>query len=217
MHTKGFPMRIIPPSMLKTTTGILFLSAKRARVEIRKLYTRDIYTGLLLPKDVWTLEHVVPQSRVSHPGKKNDLHNLAGLHTKINSSRGNKKFGDPQRLQPNREFKGCMVSKTLFAPKVGKGEVARKCAYMIEQYGDSVDSYNLIDSETMLRWNYIYPPGDDEKRRNDMIYEIQGTYNRFVEDSSILHETLYLQQEESHRIPLLGEGSAQINGFHDAS
>lgn len=209
-------MRVLSSAILKTTTGILFLSAKKAKMEIKKLYPRDIYTGLLLPKDVWTLEHVVPQSRVSHPGKKNDLHNLAGLHTRINNSRGNKKFGDPERLQPSRDFKGCKVSKTLFSPVVGKGEVARKCAYMIEEYGEGIDVYNLIDEDTMMEWNHIYPPGDDEKRRNDIIYEIQGTYNRFVEDSSILHETLYLQRAESDHIPLLGEGSNREHGFHDA-
>lgn len=207
-------MRILTPAILKTTTGILFLSAKKAKMEIKKLYPRDIYTGLLLPKDVWTLEHVVPQSRVSHPGKKNDLHNLAGLHTRINSSRGNKKFGEPEKP---RDFKGCKVSKTLFSPVVGKGEVARKCAYMIERYRESIDVDNLIDNDTMMDWNYMYPPEDDEKRRNEMIYEVQGTYNRFVEDSSILHETLYLQQVESKHIPLPEEGSHRKNGFHDAS
>ena len=207
-------MRILTPAILKTTTGILFLSAKKAKMEIKQLYPRDIYTGLLLPKDVWTLEHVVPQSRVSHPGKKNDLHNLAGLHTRINNSRGNKKFGDPERP---RDFKGCKMSKTLFAPIVGKGEVARKCAYMIEQYGEGIDVYNLIDNDTMMQWNCIYPPGDDEKRRNEIIYEIQGTYNRFVEDSSILHETLYLQKTESDRTPLLEEDSNRNSGFCDAS
>ena len=95
----------------------------------------------------------------------------------------------------------------MFCPIVGKGEVARKCAYMIERYGHSIDIDNLIDNDTIMNWNYTYPPGDEEKRRNELIYEIQGTYNRFVEDSSILHETLYLQQAESTHIPFLGEGS----------
>ena len=207
-------MKILSSSIVKTTTGILFLSAKKSKMEIKKLYPMDIYTGLLLPKDVWTLEHVVPQSRVSHPGKKNDLHNLAGLHTRINSSRGNKKFGEP--VSP-RDFKGCKVSKTLFSPVVGKGEVARKCAYMIERYGEGIDVYNLIDHDTMMIWNDMYPPGDDEKRRNEIIYDIQGTYNKFVEDSSILHETLYFQKVEIKHIPFLGEGSHRKNGFHDAS
>lgn len=197
-------MKILSSDVLKTATSVFFLSSKQARMEIKKLHPKDIYTGLLLPKDVWTLEHVVPQSRVSHPGKKNDLHNLAGLHTRINSSRGNKKFGEPKSP---RYFKGCKLSKNVFCPIVGKGEVARKCAYMIERYGLSIDIDNLIDNDTMMNWNCMYPPSDEEKRRNEIIYEIQGTYNRFVEDSSILHETLYLQQTESTHIPLLGEGS----------
>lgn len=182
------PMRIISPVLLTTTTEILFLSRKRARENIMRLCPRDIYTGMDLTRGVWTLEHVVPQSRIRGPGRKNDLHNLGGLHTRINSSRGNKKFGDP--MNP-RDFMGCKISPTLFSPMMGKGEVARKCAYMIESYGEYIDIPSVIDPTTMMEWNYMYPPRDDEKRRNDLVFDIQGTYNRFVDDSSVLHETLY--------------------------
>lgn len=186
-------MRILSPILLANSAGLLFLSRKKARFEIRGVCPRDLYTGLELSKDVWTLEHVVPQSRIHPPGKMNDLHNLGGLHTRINSSRGNKKFGDPVK---SRDFMGCRVSPTLFSPRVGKGEVARKCAYMIETYGEHIDVPSVIDSDTMIEWNHMYPPEDDEKRKNDFVYELQGTFNRFVEDSSNLHERLYWQDPD---------------------
>ena len=139
---------------------------------------------------------MVPQSRITSPGQKNDLHNLGGLHTRINSSRGNKKFGDPSVY---RDFMGCKVSPTLFCPMVGKGEVARKCAYMIEMYGHHIDSSMLIDWDTMVEWNDTYPPLDDERRKNSLIFELQGTYNRFVEDSSLLQETLCCKEVKNRQ------------------
>lgn len=69
---------------------------------------------------------------------------------------------------------------------MGRGEVARKCAYMASQYGLSVDLPRVISVDTMLEWNERYPPTDDEKRKNDLIYDVQGTYNQFVVDSSEL-------------------------------
>lgn len=162
-------------------------SRKQAREITQILCPHDIYTGGALPKAVWTLEHVVPQSRIKNPGKKNDLHNLGGLHTRINNSRGNKAFGEPAR---SRDFKGCKVSQNLFSPLVGKGEVARKCAYMFEKYGPYIDMRSVISEDTMLHWNDLYPPTDEERRKNQLIYEAQGTFNRFVEDSASLQASL---------------------------
>ena len=182
-------MKVLSPVAITATANLMLLSRRRARTEMIRICPRDIYTGLFLEGPAWSLEHVVPQSRMKGSKGKNDLHNLGGLHTRINSSRGNKKFGEPVRP---RDIMGCKVSPLLFSPMIGKGEVARKCAYMIEIYGDSIDVVNVIDVETMIEWNHMFPPGDEEKRKNDVIFNIQGSYNRFIEDSSSLHETFYL-------------------------
>jgi endonuclease I len=158
----------------------ILLSRKKSREFIKRLYPTDIYTGRALRTGVWTLEHVVPQSRISSPGRKHDLHNLGGLHTRINSRRGNKAFGDPANF---KDLYGCQVSPNLFSPARGKGEVARKCAYMLEQYGELIDMPSVMSQETMLKWNDMFPPCDDEKRRNELIHEVQGSFNKFVEDA----------------------------------
>lgn len=176
-------MRICPPTALLLGVEVAFVSRKVARNITKRLSPYDIYTGAKLSNNIWTLEHVVPQSRVQVPGRKNDLHNLAGLHTRLNSSRGNKAFGEPAKF---REYQGCKISPLLFCPVVGRGEVARKCAYMASQYGDSIDLPRVISVDTMLEWNDRYPPSDNEKRNNDLVYEVQGTYNRFVVDSAEL-------------------------------
>ena len=199
-------MKILSPALFNGATNIVLYSRKEARRQIQIICPKDIYTGRVLDKGVWTLEHVVPQSRITHPGQKNDLHNLGGLHTRINSSRGNKKFGDPSVY---RNFMGCKVSPTLFCPMVGKGEVSRKCAYMIEMYGNHIDSLMLIDRETMMEWNDMYPPLEDEKRKNSLIFELQGTYNRFIEDSSLLQETLYCKEVKNNQNK--GPGTIKIS------
>lgn len=176
-------MRILPPTALLLGVEVAHVSRKVARDITKRLSPHDIYTGARLPSTVWSLEHVVPQSRILAPGQKNDLHNLAGLHTRLNSRRGNKAFGEPANF---RQHQGCKISPLLFCPVVGRGEVARKCAYMASQYGVSVDLPRVISVDTMLEWNERYPPTDDEKRKNDLIYDVQGTYNQFVVDSSEL-------------------------------
>ena len=47
---------------------------------------------------------------------------------------------------------------------------------------------NVIDSNTMKEWNELFPPNDEEKRKNDIIYDIQGNFNRYVEDSTLVFE-----------------------------
>ena len=166
------------------STPIVLLGRKNARIITKKINHSDLYTGKNLNDKIWTLEHVVPQSRVSNDGKKNDLHNLAGIESKLNSSRGNKKFGDC--MYDYKLYEECKLSKKLFEPHFGKGDVARICAYMLETYGDSIDEDNLIDKETLLRWNYENPPCDKEKRKNELIYEVQGNYNRFIDDHNFI-------------------------------
>lgn len=175
---------------LSYVPSIVFFSKKNAREIIHTICQKDLYTGQNLHGRQWTLEHIVPQSRISSPGKKNDLHNLAGVESVLNSSRGNKKFGDS--MISYKLYDECKISKHLFSPYTGKGVAARTCAHMIEIYGGSIDQNEVIDYETILKWNYEHPPSDHEKRKNEIIYEIQGTYNRFIDDHKSLQETINL-------------------------
>jgi len=71
---------------------------------------------------------------------------------------------------------------------MGKGEVSRSIAYMIEQYGDLIDLENVIDIETLMTWNELFPPSDEEKLKNEFVYELQSSYNRFIEDHSLVFD-----------------------------
>lgn len=175
-------------------TPIVFFSKKNAREIIHTICKTDLYTGKILHGRHWTLEHIVPQSLIYTGGKKNDLHNLAGVESVLNSSRGNKKFGDS--MISYKTYEECKISKNLFSPLIGKGDSARVCAYMIETYGGSIDKNNLIEDETILRWNYENPPSDYEKRKNELIYKLQGTYNRFVDNHQSLQEIINIQSSD---------------------
>ena len=50
--------------------------------------------------------------------------------------------------------------------------------YMKDEYG-----FDLRDMLPMLkRWNRLDPPGEHEHWRNERIFELQGTRNRFIDN-----------------------------------
>ena len=172
-------------SLLSYIPTIFILSQKNARDYIMTICKNDLYTGHYLHNKVWSLEHIIPQSRFMDKRKRNDLFNLDAIDVRLNSSRGNKKFGNVIGKDNNY---GCKASKKLFCPPMGKGEVSRVIAYMYEEHGHVIDMENVIDPNTMKEWNELFPPNDEEKRKNDIIYDIQGNFNRYVEDSTLVFE-----------------------------
>ena len=59
-----------------------------------------------------------------------------------------------------------------------KGNIARSLFYMRTEYG-----YPLHGMKSMLkRWNRLGPPGEHEHWRNERIFELQGTRNKFIDN-----------------------------------
>lgn len=135
-----------------------------------------------------------------------DLHNLRPADTNVNSSRGNKFFGDCTLSK----VKSCMVPAHQEAapdtatdfnswtpPAQVRGDVARALLYMAVRYGSEqpsgILSLGLSDSPSMekatmgllsilLQWNDIDPPSDFELLRNTRICSLfQGNRNPFVD------------------------------------
>ena len=126
----------------------------------------DPYTGIIQDLNKCSIEHVVPKSKIPKHMKW-DLNNLLLVDKHINMSRGNKAFG-----------------KGLFIPK-NKGQVARICAHMIDKCEEEnviVNKNNeIIKIETMLEWNDLFPVSDIEKYSNEIIFDVAGTYNEYIE------------------------------------
>ena len=81
-----------------------------------------------------------------------------------------------------------------------KGDIARAMFYMAVRYeGDEINTENLELSDTpnvknaefgklssLLEWHVRDPVDDKELKRNDIIEEIQGNRNPFVDDPTLV-------------------------------
>lgn len=110
-----------------------------------------------------------------------DLHNLYPARLDINRARSNFLFvmieGEP------REFGECDFERDtglrIAEPRpIARGNVARAIFYMHAEYGLPVD-VRMVDM--LKEWNRADPPSCHEMRRNNLIEEVQGTRNRFID------------------------------------
>lgn len=143
------------------------------------------YTGESVEKTadmtVWNREHVWCQSLgwFTESGAGSDLHHIRPCDPSVNSSRGNKTFGESSKYyEPIDEY---------------KGDIARIIFYLMVRYAES-DNYNFADiaeSLTMLlEWNRLDPVSEQEINRNEYIQSIQGNRNPFI-DNSLYAEAIW--------------------------
>ncbi|XP_031738395.1 uncharacterized protein LOC101223221 isoform X2 [Cucumis sativus] len=163
----------------------------------------EIYSQRIVPKSLagkpegWNREHLWPRSYGLRRGPSlTDLHNIHPADTNVNSSRGNKYFGEcqvksPECLKPaSKEAASDTESdKEKWAPpKHVRGDIARAVMYMAVSYGFQLsDSPNKGNNEmgllsTLLKWNKGDPPSREEKLRNDRICKFyQHNRNPFID------------------------------------
>lgn len=135
-------------------------------------------------------EHTWPQSRFSNRhGKdvqKSDLHHLYPTDSQLNGIRGNHTFGevvkDTAQLKCDSGARFGSDGKSrrdIFEPpQVHKGNVARALFYFSIRYDLEIDS----NEEAYLRkWHREDPVDEEEIRRNEEIYKVQGNRNPFID------------------------------------
>ncbi|XP_056176930.1 uncharacterized protein LOC115677344 isoform X2 [Syzygium oleosum] len=151
-------------------------------------------------------EHLWPRSyglidRVS----LSDLHNLRPSDINVNSSRGNKYYGEcaftsAKCLRPANKEAAIDTesdSKRWAPPRQVRGDIARALMYMAVSYGfhqpgggpdlhlsdsPSIEKKEMGLLSTLLRWNKFDPPSREEKLRNDRICKFyQYNRNPFVD------------------------------------
>lgn len=134
-----------------------------------------------------------------------DLHNIRPADVNVNSSRGNKYYGEcitssSKCLRPaNKEAAlDTETDKERWAPPMQvRGDVARALMYMAVCYGfqqpRGIPGLRLSDApnvekremgllSTLLKWNEVDPPSRDEKLRNERICKFyQHNRNPFVD------------------------------------
>jgi uncharacterized repeat protein (TIGR02543 family) len=133
------------------------------------VYTRNSVEGPWSYGGVnWNREHVWPQSKMPGPGNELDNHNLKPCNPSINSSRGNKAYGDST------------TTSTYYPGEPDKGDVSRIIMYMSVRW-DLTISNLILDPELLQKWIVIDPVDAFEANRNTVIEKYQHNRNPFID------------------------------------
>ncbi|VEU80128.1 endonuclease I family protein [Haploplasma axanthum] len=122
----------------------------------------------------WNREHVWPQSKLNG-APKGESHNLRASDVKTNSNRGNDPFAEGSGDYGKR------VSGGYFPGDEHKGDVARIVMYMIVRYPQLNFGNSIGSKEMFLRWHKEDAVSNFEKQRNDVIHDMQGNRNPFID------------------------------------
>lgn len=140
---------------------------------------------------VWSKSHGFP-NRSQHGFT--DAHHLRAADKSCNSKRGSRDFANGG--ERDEECKFHLGSGTVESPDLVKGDTARMMFYMAVRYeGDDGNTPNLelVDRRTetgeplfgklctLLEWHKKDPVADEERKRNDVIYNWQGNRNPFID------------------------------------
>ncbi len=143
----------------------------------------------------WNREHVWPQSLggFGTSGAGSDLHHIRPSDAKLNSTRGNLKYGNVTGGKTAvgsslvNSMVGGWVSGGYFEPLDNvKGDVARICLYVYVRYGTEYSKCSSIttvfrDIDTLLEWCALDPVDTWEMGRNEVVGAIQGNRNVFID------------------------------------
>lgn len=144
----------------------------------------------------WNREHVWPKSLggYSTSGAGSDLHHIRPSDNRVNSCRNNLKYGnvtsgkDATGANGGAGLSGGTYNSSYFEPLDNvKGDVARICLYMYVRYGGE-SQYTCQNITTvfesidvLLEWCEMDPVDTWEMGRNEVIEEIQGNRNVFID------------------------------------
>ena len=169
------------------------------------------YTGAMDSGNYRTnREHVWPKMagsafpETSEAGS--DAHHVRPLNTKLNNTRSNYHFGEVKQSSSARVLQDgplanygtednpdswCYLSGGYFYPAEGyRGATARILFYVQTRWGDrSSLSFTLgkgsakvmSNVDILLKWHLQEPPTEEEVRRNEAVYKIQGNRNPFID------------------------------------
>lgn len=157
-----------------------------------------IYTSYSASMDQWNgwnREHIWPQSLGggNTSGGGADLHHIRPSDASVNSSRGNKKYGEAGTgatakygSNPASGVLGGYYNNTYFEPLDNvKGDVARICLYVYVRWNSAwgADSVTEVfqSVDVLLQWCAEDPVDTWEMGRNEVVGKIQGNRNVFID------------------------------------
>ena len=142
----------------------------------------------------WNREHVWPQSLGggNTTGGGADLHHIRPSDAVVNSTRGNKKYGNTNGgtakygSNPASGYLGGYYNSTYFEPLDNvKGDVARICLYVYVRWGTAWGADSITEVfqsvDVLLEWCALDPVDTWEMGRNEVVQGIQGNRNVFID------------------------------------
>ena len=138
---------------------------------------------------LWVREHVYPKSLgtpdFETEGPGSDAHSLRAVDSQRNGIRSNRKFADGEGVSQ-------ITNEGHFYPgDEWKGDVARMMMYMHLRYGNrcqangvavSTNDYNPDMPDIFLEWNVEDPVSPYELVRNEVLNDMQGNRNPFIDN-----------------------------------
>ena len=156
------------------------------------LYTS--YSATMSQWNGWNREHVWPQSLGggNTSGGGADLHHIRPSDAVVNSTRGNKKYGNTNGgtakygSNPASGYLGGYYNSSYFEPLDNvKGDVARICLYVWVRWGSSWGADSITEVfqsvDVLLEWCELDPVDTWEMGRNEVVGAYQGNRNVFID------------------------------------
>lgn len=115
-----------------------------------------------------------------------DLHNLYPALAEVNQARAAMAFGTlpgERRILFRRcDFEVDAEARIVEPRPVARGKIARAVFYTAARYGFPIFPRHL---RILQQWNRRHPPDAEERRRNNLIAQLQGARNPFIDDPSL--------------------------------
>ena len=155
----------------------------------RVLLIYTSYSATVSQYNGWNREHVWPKSHGGGDtsGGGADLHHIRPSDASVNSSRGNKKFGnagsnatEKYGSNPATGYLGGTYNSTYFEPLDNvKGDVARICLYVYVRWGSEWGADSITEVfqsvDVLLEWCELDPVDTWEMGRNEVIAKGSGS------------------------------------------
>lgn len=142
-------------------------------------------------------EHTWPQSKGAEGAAKADLHHLFPADADANSRRSSYPFGDVTSTQWSTAGMANVAETsklglnsrgdTVFEPRSShKGNVARALLYFYTCYAVNQSTKPSLENFTeelpvLLKWHELDPVDEQERARNDAVYQAQGNRNPYID------------------------------------
>ncbi len=175
----------------------------------------------------WNREHVWPQSLgdFGTKGAGADLHHIRPSDSGVNSTRGNKLYGE---VTGGKAVSGAAYTGNALGGYSGnpyfepvdevKGDIARICLYVYARYHTEYSKCSQITTvfesvDVLLDWCQLDPVDTWEMGRNEVVAKIQGNRNVFI-DYPELAWLLFDREIPADMVTPSGEAAATVSCSH---